>query len=111
MLFNILDNAQEASPGQVALDARIEAGELVLAVEDAGPGFDAGMLERLGTPYRSSKDAPGRGLGLFLSVNVARTLGGTIAARNRPEGGAAVTVRIPLLALAPYDSDPAPDPT
>lgn len=111
MLFNILDNAQEASPGRVALDAGIEAGELVLAVEDAGPGFDAGMLERLGTPYRSSKDAPGRGLGLFLSVNVARTLGGTIAARNRPEGGAAVTVRIPLLALAPYDSDPAPDPT
>lgn len=105
MLFNILDNAQEASPGQVALDARLEADQLVLAVEDAGPGFDPGMLERLGTPYRSSKGAPGRGLGLFLSVNVARTLGGTIGARNRPEGGAAVTVRIPLQALAPYDPE------
>lgn len=105
MLFNILDNAHEASPGDVALDARLEADQLVLAVEDAGPGFDPGMLERLGTPYRSSKGAPGRGLGLFLSVNVARTLGGTIGARNRPEGGAAVTVRIPLQALAPYDPE------
>lgn len=105
MLFNILDNAQEASPGEVALDARVEADQLVLAVQDGGPGFDPGMLERLGTPYRSSKGAPGRGLGLFLSVNVARTLGGTIAARNRPEGGAAVTVRIPLQALAPYDPE------
>jgi two-component system sensor histidine kinase RegB len=109
MLFNILDNAQEASPGRLALDARIEADQLVLAVEDGGPGFDPGMLERLGTPYRSSKGAPGRGLGLFLSVNVARTLGGTIAARNRPGGGAAVTVRIPLQALAPYDPDRTPD--
>ncbi len=110
MLFNILDNAQEASPGEVALDARVEADQLVLAVQDGGPGFDPGMLERLGTPYRSSKGAPGRGLGLFLSVNVARTLGGTIAARNRPEGGAAVTVRIPLQALAPYDPEAPSDP-
>ena len=110
MLFNILDNAHEASPGEVALDAHIEADQLVLAVEDGGPGFDPGMLERLGTPYRSSKGAPGRGLGLFLSVNVARTLGGTIAARNRPGGGAAVTVRIPLQALAPYDPEAPPDP-
>ena len=110
MLFNILDNANEASPGDVALDARVEADQLVLAVEDGGPGFDPGMLERLGTPYRSSKGAPGRGLGLFLSVNVARTLGGTIAARNRPGGGAAVTVRIPLQALAPYDPEAPSDP-
>lgn len=110
MLFNILDNAHEASPGDVALDARVEADQLVLAVEDGGPGFDPGMLERLGTPYRSSKGAPGRGLGLFLSVNVARTLGGTIAARNRPGGGAAVTVRIPLQALAPYDPEAPSDP-
>jgi len=110
MLFNILDNAHEASPGDVALDARVEADQLVLAVEDGGPGFDPGMLERLGTPYRSSKGAPGRGLGLFLSVNVARTLGGTIAARNRPGGGAAVTVGIPLQALAPYDPEAPSDP-
>ena len=110
MLFNVLDNAQEASPGQVTLHARLEADQLVMAVEDAGPGFSPGMLERLGTPYRSSKGAPGRGLGLFLSVNVARTLGGTIAARNRPGGGAVVTVRIPLQALAPYNPEASSDP-
>ena len=109
MLCNILDNAQEASPGEVSLEARVEAEQLVLLVVDAGPGFDADMLDRLGTPYRSSKGAPGRGLGLFLSVNVARTLGGSIAARNRPGGGASVIVRIPLQALAPYDSDTTPD--
>jgi two-component system sensor histidine kinase RegB len=62
------------------------------------------MLEHLGTPYRSSKGT-GRGLGLFLAVNVARTLGGRIAAHNVP-WGAEVTITLPLAALVPEeDSD------
>ena len=36
-----------------------------------------------------------RGLGLFLAVNVARTLGGTIDARNEAGGGATVTIALP----------------
>jgi two-component system sensor histidine kinase RegB len=57
------------------------------------------MLAQLGKPYQSSKGRPGGGLGLFLVVNVARTLGGSVSARNRPEGGAAVTLRLPLAAI------------
>ena len=33
-------------------------------------------------------------------LNVARTLGGSVAARNRPEGGAEVTIDLPLSAVA-----------
>lgn len=100
MIGNILDNALEAAPGQpVVLDARTEDGLLVLRVRDQGPGFAPQILERLGTPYRSTKGAPGRGLGMFLAVNVARTLGGSLAAHNRPEGGAEVTIRLPLSVL------------
>ena len=51
-----------------------------------------------------TRRAPGRGLGLFLSVNVARTLGGSIRAHNRTGGGARVVVEIPLQALTPYGS-------
>jgi two-component system sensor histidine kinase RegB len=36
---------------------------------------------------------------LFLVVNVARTLGGRVEARNRPEGGAVVTLTLPLAAI------------
>ncbi|WP_082575417.1 ATP-binding protein [Lysobacter sp. Root667] len=100
MVFNVLDNALEASPAWVALDADCRDGELVIQVSDAGPGFSADILERLGTPYNSSKGRPGGGLGLFLSVNVARTLGGRLTARNRPQGGAVVTVTLPLSAIA-----------
>ena len=57
------------------------------------------MLAQLGKPYQSSKGRPGGGLGLFLVVNVARTLGGSVTARNRPEGGAVVTLTLPLAAI------------
>jgi two-component system sensor histidine kinase RegB len=43
-------------------------------------------------------------MGLFLSVNVARTLGGRLEAHNRSEGGAAVTLTLPLASLLPRQS-------
>jgi two-component system sensor histidine kinase RegB len=98
-LYNVLDNALEASPRWVGLEAAREGEWLRLTVSDAGPGFAPEMLAQLGKPYQSSKGRPGGGLGLFLVVNVARTLGGSVSAENRPEGGAAVTLRLPLAAL------------
>jgi two-component system sensor histidine kinase RegB len=97
---NVLDNALEASPDWVGVDAGVVDGTLVLTVLDRGPGFAPAMLAQFGKPYQSSKGRPGGGLGLFLVVNVARTLGGTVQAVNRPEGGAAVTLTLPLSAIA-----------
>ncbi|RPE81552.1 ATP-binding protein [Vulcaniibacterium tengchongense] len=105
MIQNVLDNALEASPGWVGLDAAIEDEALVLRVRDRGPGFAPQMLANLGKPYQSSKGRPGRGLGLFLAVNVARTLGGSIAARNAEPRGAVVTVTLPLSALTLEEED------
>jgi two-component system sensor histidine kinase RegB len=99
MIYNLLDNALEASPASVQLDVGRDARALILAVSDAGPGFPQAMLAQFGTPYQSSKGRPGGGLGLFLVVNVARRLGGEVAARNRPEGGAVVTLSLPLSAI------------
>ena len=94
MIGNVLDNALEASPG-APLRLRGDAAtttRCVLRVHRRGPGFAPAMLAQLGKPYQSSKGRPGGGLGLFLVVNVARTLGGSVAAHNRPEGGAEVTL-------------------
>lgn len=100
MIGNVLDNALEAAPlAPLRLLARCEGETLILSVQDQGPGFAPEMLAHFGKPYQSSKGRPGGGLGLFLSLNVARTLGGRIEARNRPEGGAEVIVRLPLAAL------------
>lgn len=105
MIANVLDNALEASPRWLRLVARRsqqgDTGDnLVLEVLDAGPGFAPAMLVQFGKPYQSTKGQPGRGLGLFLVVNVARTLGGSVAASNRPTGGAAVKLTLPMSAIA-----------
>ena len=100
MICNVLDNALQASPQWVALDALCVNGVLTLTVTDQGPGFSPHMLAALGRPYQSSKGRPGSGLGLFLSINVAKTLGGTLTAQNRPEGGGAIVrLSLPLSAL------------
>lgn len=99
MIHNVLDNALEASPDWVGLQVARDGGRLLLRVRDAGPGFAPVMLAQFGKPYQSSKGRAGGGLGLFLSLNVARSLGGTISALNRDAGGAVVTMLLPLSAI------------
>jgi two-component system sensor histidine kinase RegB len=99
MICNVLDNALEASPDWVGFDAARDHDALTLTVTDAGPGFAPEMLAQFGKPYQSSKGRPGSGLGLFLVANVARTLRGSVTARNRAEGGAMVTLTLPLTAI------------
>lgn len=96
MIYNVLDNALEASPRWVGLDVAREGDALKLTITDSGLGFQPEMLAQLGKPYQSSKGRPGAGLGLFLVSNVARTLHGGVSAHNRPEGGAIVTLTLPL---------------
>lgn len=99
MLFNVLDNALEVSPNWLRFEVSKVRDQLFLTVTDQGPGFRADILEQVGTPYNSSKGRPGGGLGLFLVLNVARTLGGTLTVNNRKEGGAEVVIALPLNAM------------
>ena len=99
MLCNVLDNALEASPAWLGLTVAVEHEWLILHVSDCGSGFTPAMLAHGGTPYYSSKGRAGSGLGLFLSMNVARTLGGSLSVANRAEGGAVVAMRLPLEVL------------
>ena len=99
MICNVLDNAREASPHWIGLELARDADALTLTVSDTGPGFAPGMLAQLGKPYQSSKTRPGAGLGLFLVVNVARTLGGRVNAANGAQGGAVVKITLPLAAV------------
>ncbi|HCL86428.1 MAG TPA: histidine kinase, partial [Comamonadaceae bacterium] len=103
MVFSVLDNAREASPDWVGLAAEAcgEGGQtLCITVTDRGPGFAPDILRQLGKPYHSSKGRAGSGLGLFLAMQVARTLGGRLQAGNLPGGGARVTITLPLAAVS-----------
>ena len=100
VLFNLFDNALEASPEWVGVAVNRQEDKLVISVKDTGSGFSPGILESFGKPYQSSKNRPGSGLGLFLVVNAVRKLGGAVAACNNPDKGATVTLSLPLSALS-----------
>lgn len=99
VLFNVLDNALDASPQHVRMTAQSSDDAIIIAVDDQGSGFDSQVLARLGRPYTTTKNRPGAGLGLFLVVNVIRKLGGEVLAANKPHGGAIVELKLPLSTL------------
>jgi two-component system sensor histidine kinase RegB len=100
LVTTVLDNAHEVSPQWIGLTVLRKDGDLVLQVEDHGPGFRAGVLADFGKPYNSTKEGQGRGLGLFLVVNAIRKLGGDVTASNLSGGGALVTLTLPLKKLS-----------
>lgn len=96
VLFNVLDNALDASPSFVRMKVGQRASDCIVTVDDKGPGFTPDVLSQIGKPYTSTKARPGAGLGLFLVINVIRKLGGSASALNKPEGGASVELILPL---------------
>jgi two-component system sensor histidine kinase RegB len=95
-IWSLLDNAFEASRGDVRLDGAIDGERVVIAVSDSGPGFEETQLRSVGQLYHSTK-GPGHGLGLFLAANVARQLGGSLEVANRDGGGAVARLILPLV--------------
>lgn len=67
----MLDNALESSQQWVGMEVCQQAQHLSIRIEDRGQGFSEEALEAFGKPYVSSKAGHGRGLGLFLVVNLS----------------------------------------
>jgi two-component system sensor histidine kinase ChvG len=69
-------------------------------VSDRGPGIPPGHLDRVFDRFFSyrpgSSDRRHTGLGLAIARTIVHGFGGTIAAENRPEGGARFVIRLPL---------------
>ena len=99
----LFDNAVEAGARRLVLATALVGDALEISARDDGPGFAEEVLTRLGQPYTSTKPRPGAGLGLFLLVNVIRSLGGAVQATNPPSGGGEVRLSLPLVALAPKE--------
>lgn len=100
VLLNLALNAIDATPagGDVLLAARALGPALELTVADRGPGVPAALRQRVFEPWFSTRaDGPG-GLGLSIARRLVEEAGGTIAIGARPEGGARVKVRLPVLA-------------
>jgi len=99
ILVNLLENAvHAASPeGAVVVRGRLEAGQVLLEVEDTGPGVDPSVRSRLFEPLITTKER-GIGLGLALVKRIAERHGGGVEYSDREGGGARFTVRLPARA-------------
>jgi two-component system C4-dicarboxylate transport sensor histidine kinase DctB len=100
LLINLMRNAIDAMQGAaqriLRVEARAQGERVILSVTDTGPGIRADILPRLFEPFVTSKPAgAGLGLGLVISAQLMRAVGGSVAANNRGQGGACFTVDLP----------------
>lgn len=90
-LFNLLDNAAQATEMQIPLeiDIRLTHGLVQLDVADQGPGWPEIVRQHLGEPFVTTK-AQGTGLGLYTVHLLATALGGQLELLpNLPQGARA----------------------
>ncbi len=98
-LRNLIENA--SSYGRNPRVAWRTSGEnVVIDVEDDGPGIPDGEHENVFAPYHRlemsrSLETGGHGLGLSIARSIVLEHGGTITLANRPEGGLRATVSLP----------------
>ncbi|CAN5913717.1 hypothetical protein BH11PSE8_BH11PSE8_15050 [soil metagenome] len=118
ILFNLLSNAVKFSTqGTVRLNVSDRgAGLLAFVVADTGIGMDAATLGLLFQRFVQGDDSTSRlhagtGLGLEISRNLARLMGGDIAVASIPGVGSTFTVVLPLPSVGPPLADPQALPT
>jgi two-component system sensor histidine kinase KdpD len=99
-LANLLLNAAVHTPPGTAVrvNAAVEADSLALTVADNGPGLPPEALPLIFDKFYRAPAAPagGTGLGLAIVKGLVEAQGGQVKAENRPSGGAAFTIRMPI---------------
>jgi PAS domain S-box-containing protein len=87
LILNLTRNALEAMDqnGSVLLSTYTENTKVVLSVQDQGEGIDAENLEKLGTPFFSTKES-GTGLGLYVCYEIARRHDAKVEVDTGPQG-------------------------
>ena len=103
---NLVDNAGKWSPpgGRVTVTVTSVAAGTRLTVGDRGPGVADDDLPRLWDRFwraPGSQDVPGSGLGLAIVRDVVVAHGGTVHARNAPEGGLEAGFTLPAPGTGP----------
>lgn len=102
-LTNLFDNADIHGGGVTRCRVSAHAEVVDIRVEDAGPGIAPENRERVFERFAragSHKEGTGSGLGLSIVAQTARNHGGSVWCSESPDGGAALTLRLPMSTAA-----------
>ena len=98
IFLNLLNNAVDAMPngGLLRVESGCAGGWVHVRVSDTGPGIPPEELSRMFTPFHTTKSLErGTGLGLPISLALAKSLGGDIGVESSLGRGSSFTVRFP----------------
>ena len=102
VIINLIINAVQAMDGKGTLIIRTHPSEcggkqgVCLAFQDSCPGISEDTINTIFDPFFTTKRAKGTGLGLSISQTIIQTAGGIITAKNHPEGGALMSIWLPV---------------
>lgn len=100
VVMNLAGNAVHAignQEGRIIVFSRLHDDSILIEISDTGPGIAVEHRDKIFEPFFTTKGiGEGTGLGLSVSHSLIERLGGEIAVRNGPHGGACFTLTIPL---------------
>jgi len=101
VVSNAIDEAAESEqkPGRVEVRTGYlaDAALVRIVIEDSGPGIPADQIEKLFSPFVSTKKARGTGLGLPVSQKILSEHGGRILVQSQPGRGSTITLELPAV--------------
>jgi signal transduction histidine kinase len=101
MLGNLLDNARKWARSQVCLSAYQEGDNLVIVVDDDGPGIPADRIDDvLARGIRLDRSIPGTGVGLSIVKDLVELNLGDLKLSASPAGGLRAMVKLPIALAA-----------
>jgi two-component system, sensor histidine kinase len=113
ILHNLVGNALKFTErGSVTVTLRAEGSQLCFVVQDTGPGIDPALHERIFQAFereRSVANRGGAGLGLTISRQLARTMGGDLTVHSLPGEGTRFLLRVAADPCQPPRSSLSPD--
>ena len=99
VFLNLIMNGVQAiaSNGEISIRSRLADEQILIEIEDNGPGISKDILDKIFDPFFSTKE-PGQGTGLGLSVSygIVREHNGEIKVSSVPEQGSIFTVILPV---------------
>jgi len=107
---NLVSNAIKYTPGggEVVVSSVLEAFEILISIQDNGPGIDMNEQEKIFEPFyrgnQGKRFKQGMGLGLSIACDVVEAHGGTINLESDPGKGSIFTIHLPLVRAEPRDS-------